>query len=58
MMFLDLVELSDCDATGICDASKKILENNGLELKKLVSVMTRVNSGNRTEIRGSTYHPY
>ncbi len=31
--FLDLVELSDCDSTGICDALKRSFKNNGLELQ-------------------------
>lgn len=61
--FLDLVELSDCDSTGICDALKRSLKNNGLELQKLVaigtdnaSVMTGVNSGVYAKLKSEVPH--
>ena len=51
-MFLDLDELSECNADAICDALKKSLDNHGLEQQKLIaigtdnaSVMTGVNNG-------------
>lgn len=50
--FLDLVELSECNADAIYNALKKCLKTHGLELQKLIvvgtdnaSVMTGVNNG-------------
>ncbi|XP_045104381.1 uncharacterized protein LOC123499914 [Portunus trituberculatus] len=61
--FLDLVELPDCDSTGICDALKRSLKNSGLELQKLTaigtdnaSVMTGVNSGVYAKLKTEVPH--
>lgn len=49
--FLDLVELSECNANAICGAIKKSLDSHGLKLQKLIAIvmdkhqMTRVNNG-------------
>lgn len=63
MTFLELVELAECDANGICDAIKRSLKSNGLDLHNLdaigtdnASVMVGVNSGVYSKLKAEVPH--
>lgn len=63
MTFVNLAELTDRNANGICAAIKKSLKNNGLELQNLVvigtdnvSVMTGVTSGVYAKLKLDVCH--
>lgn len=61
--FLDLVELTECNAESICEALKESVRNNGLDLHKLLalgidnaSVMTGINSGMFARLKAEVPH--
>lgn len=61
--FLDLVELVECDANGICDALINSVEKYGLNLQRLMaigtdnaSVMIGVNNGVYTKLKEKVPH--
>lgn len=61
--YLDMIELNECDSETICNALKRSLENNGLELNNLIalgtdnaSVMTGVNNGVYAKLKKDVPH--
>lgn len=61
--FLDPVQLTACDADGLCDGVKKCLHDHGLELQRLIaigtdnaSVMTGINKGVYAKLKCEVLH--